>query len=1452
MKFIKILLRKIKEFKKCLKKNKFARYYLIFVVLFYATAIFYGLQGEIGKELGKLIEKYGISSFGIAAFVGIGGLIFLWIFIKFLLKLTSNKKFVKFVKKWEKFKYDDVLIILIYFLISILSLWKILPQYGVIGFRHDWGIPQYSEQIKTLTNYSSFIWKDYALGGTHLYESPYLFSLILGHISFLEMGGVILSKAIVIFCIFSSGLFMFLFCKKNGLNKKASFISGFFYMSSPIIFNRVVAGHITYLVSYALAPLSLYLFLICIRNDKIKYRCTIIAGIITALACTQIHFFLMIFALLFFFSFLEIKNVKKKIITSLLIITITFLIHIPWIFPAILDFQNKIQFVSNMVTPKYVSTLSHSLFQSILLLGYRYLENALLSNFALLFLWTFSMLILSVFSLFLPFFLKFQNKKGLLIAIATIFSLFFSKGFSPPFGELFSIFSYVFREVYHLMFIPTFFYSVLIGFFVNEFYKEKNYRKRKVPFQEEILLFSIILLFVTICAIPVLSGDFLGQIQQYKLGNEYYYIFKSFSKDKEDYRILWLPMMQPFQYENLSYYGLDPMILFSPKPTFQQQLVSGSYGEKYTALINNLLHNEITTHLGEILAFSNTKYLVFRKNMKSKFWNWSFMYRYPEISEKYKDNKKILNILRIQEDIVQKYSVGNITVYENKKNLPHIYATKDAFLVAGDLSIMVLFPELKKVLNISNAPALFFASQLENKGIENYVNKVLIQDGSFFDLLILKIPNKYIFDPGNYVKEIDAEKGWVRLFNPSFGWWWYNWKYSLALENVAFTRTNDTLEIPVNIDKQGEYDVWVKLYFGKNTSSIKFSIDKLSKTILSNSSEERFKWIKVFSSLLKDGKKVLKIKSYGENVIARIVITEKSEIEKAKNEINELLNKKQIIVISSPKLQELHRDEVQVFFNRTQIFTPQCIPILGKVNISSATVPYCASSIINVSYPVKKCEVLPFENVSNTSCIFNSNKIIVTFCTTIGTSQKRIIGYLDIKITPKCEYFNISKDSKSVSAFAYFNKNSSYDEFSILFLPINLSLDNYPNIEIKYSVKDPKIQFIEIVFSILYQENGTIKNGTIYGAQHGLFEIPAPTFPKKFTVNLLKVVKEEFPEGKDFRVGWLGLYLHKIWGANATGNMSGYYQFDIHEAKFFTLTSLETEMQGSRVYIPKKGRYKVFIFVPKYEENKVFSFRIKNQTKSINISSKGWYNLGEYELKDIENLTFHGTTIGCLLFKSIVHPSNLNESILLTYKKIDPTRYNIHVNSKFPFFLIFNENFDNFWRINAQSKHFKANGFANGFFVLQTENFKISLTSWIQEIYCLLLVFVKVFVLILLIILILPLIEIGILSLIVFICQKNKKLLKFKIKFSKRLIKKKKELIKKLKKHKNLYKFIILTSFENWCLLISLTIIFISLIPLAIAFIFQYHNLKKVAEIIEGCAYIILWCAIILKLKDSF
>src|SRR5206468_5216403 len=179
--------------------------------------------------------------------------------------------------------YDYLIALLAYFIISFIVLWEILSSPGTIGFFHDWFIGPYHEMNKSWANSGLYIWDSQI--GYKVYDTDWIVKLMLLPIPFL--GGELLSKGLLILIVTMSGFGAFCLGRRLKLSWYASFAAGILYIFTPIIFTRIIAGHLYYLIAYLLAPFVVGNFLKGKEENNNRYL--IIAGLLLSIAVVQLQ-----------------------------------------------------------------------------------------------------------------------------------------------------------------------------------------------------------------------------------------------------------------------------------------------------------------------------------------------------------------------------------------------------------------------------------------------------------------------------------------------------------------------------------------------------------------------------------------------------------------------------------------------------------------------------------------------------------------------------------------------------------------------------------------------------------------------------------------------------------------------------------------------------------------------------------------------------------------------------------------------------------------------------------------------------------------------------------------------------------------------------------------------------------------------------------------------------------
>ncbi|HID90849.1 TPA: hypothetical protein EYP44_02690, partial [Candidatus Bathyarchaeota archaeon] len=182
---------------------------------------------------------------------------------------------------------------LMYLAISIAVLRKILWTPGAVGLRHDWPIPSDPELVGPWE--WPYTWSSHSLGFESHHILPFLDPLLYVQ---LGLSGEAVTKALLVLLLTLSGVAMYGLCRVVGLKEAPSFVGGLFYSLTPVVFNKIVAGHVFYLMSYACSPLLLGCFAVSVHEGRIDRRSLALAALFFTLACAHAIFLPMLLFLL--------------------------------------------------------------------------------------------------------------------------------------------------------------------------------------------------------------------------------------------------------------------------------------------------------------------------------------------------------------------------------------------------------------------------------------------------------------------------------------------------------------------------------------------------------------------------------------------------------------------------------------------------------------------------------------------------------------------------------------------------------------------------------------------------------------------------------------------------------------------------------------------------------------------------------------------------------------------------------------------------------------------------------------------------------------------------------------------------------------------------------------------------------------------------------------------------
>ena len=740
-----------------------------------------------------------------------------------------------------KLKNSHYLIALLgYFIVAFFMLRIILFSPGTVGFFHDWFIGPYPEMSQFFANSGLYIWDSQA--GNKLYPVDWIFRTSL--IPFTFLGGEVLSKGFLFFTITLSGFGTFYLTKQQfKLDSFSAFVAGILYIFSPIIFSRIIAGYIYYLLAYSLSPYILSTFLKGTEKEN-NNKYFVISGLLTSFAIIQIQFLPMIFIILLVFSLVNYKRIKKSIMGLAVVFSLVFLINLsPLVFSEIF-YTNRVNSPFNplQLLSSYHGIVSASnLTKSLRLLGndvhpYSYTR---LSEDGFIPSWIFYLdFIIPIAGFSSLFFVR--NRHTISAAAIAVIGLFILKGLNPPLSIVFKVIFthgfYIFRDVWHAAFLYGFSLSVLIAFSFQKilYCNFKNYVK-------VIFSFLLVSLLIISNAYPLMSGNFSGYFQTYNLSADYRQIYDHLLTN-ETQNTLILPLFAPIRYSGLRLDGVDPLLAYSSSNIFYQHIDALHPLTSLSTWIYSMMQENKTTNLGNLLSGFGIKYIVLRKDFVSNYPNYVGLGNEPQFRKKWYSSLE--PFLNIQKDLVVTLNTAHYKIYKNINDSKKIFVPLTVAYGLSDFNDLLTITNLTSLSNVAA-----YQSEASDKN--------------------------QIIELGKYTTLLDPNEGWTNIR------YWFGYDYLLAsrIYQGAFSMAaNSSFEVTIPKYDYRPVEIWMRVLKWPKGGDISINVNRVNSSYNLLSSYPTFSLIKIFDGGSNSSYHFLFRNIFGQNYIEGIYIKEKAFI----------------------------------------------------------------------------------------------------------------------------------------------------------------------------------------------------------------------------------------------------------------------------------------------------------------------------------------------------------------------------------------------------------------------------------------------------------------------------------------------------------------------------------------------------------------------------------------------
>lgn len=725
-----------------------------------------------------------------------------------------------------------ILPVLFFLCLSTIIFMGIVAMPGTIGFNHDWPYGPFPEMLEAEGWGGLDLFSESQ--GNKIYPTDWLFRLML--IPLAGLGGEVLTKGLLVLFTALAGTTMFWLARELKLDPLWALVAGIIYVFTPIVFTRAMAGHVYYLLAYALAPLAFMFFLKALGSGR-PWRYALLSGAVVGIATVQIQFAVMLPLILFIYLILDHRHARTNVPIFLVIVLIAVLIQLPWVLPLVMGASSTSALPFGSYINYHEITNAPSLLESLGMLGYKtqpYSYTSLASSGAMpSFLLYLSISFLGTALLSLLFR---RDRLTWSLSLTALIGVFLAKGMNEPGGQVFAfLFSntplIIFRELWHIVFIAVFPATILVAIFLQDLSKYIRKRAKGRSRMHLAVPLAISLVVIIPQGYPLmLGGDFGGHLQTYTLSDDYEDLIDDLSEANGTARVLWVPGMEPMGYADLDWAGVDPLISGSPLPTYPSSPYARSspLSQASMFLIATMQEND-TTDFGNLLSAFGTSYIVVRNDFESKYSEYSALGDYPDLAAKW-ETRTFAQFLQDQDDLQAVKVTSEFTEYRT---------VSSASMVNIPSTIVLGSPDLAALYSLANVTYLGDIAYLTDKSSLDRADVLFALDDTRD---IVALTSGRTIDPASFVRGFDDRSDPYNEWIPAKGWSWYDPLFSTSTNTGIFTLGAGTASVPLSGDGS---EVWAKVMFWEDGADLEFDLGATSTTIQTNSGLHVAQWVKI-------------------------------------------------------------------------------------------------------------------------------------------------------------------------------------------------------------------------------------------------------------------------------------------------------------------------------------------------------------------------------------------------------------------------------------------------------------------------------------------------------------------------------------------------------------------------------------------------------------------------------
>jgi hypothetical protein len=682
----------------------------------------------------------------------------------------------------------------------------------------------------------------------------------------------------------------------------ASLVGCIIYAYNVWSFLRI--GHWYLWIGYGLIPLFLISTVYAFKNPK-NWKYIILSTLLWSFASVTPHMivfygliYLGILSSFIINCYLQKQTIRRLAVPTISILALYALVNMYWIYPLVLSTSGSVlklgpQYVLTYEIGEILSRSSNLLNVLRLTSDWTNLETVEPQQTSPLHsIWIISSYAVPILAFSALLFRKTLNY-AILFLVPVIVGIILSMGTQSPSGYYFIIFSiplgWLFRDPDKWSFLVSLGYSFLAGIAIVGVLNFRLGRPRNI---RKVLICCFFCLFVvafTIYAIPIYQSTLLdeGKFSPVPVPSEFEKLNQFLSRVQAD-KVFFMPYPSTATSWSGNHSVESVYQATSTKPNIMIGNPSSSSPNlrNYYSYLERQITENLTRNINNLIHPFGSPFIIYHNDTADT----AYVSRHV----------RLLDAMTSLEGLDSTHAIGFYKIFDlggmDNKSLPSQSRILDKNIIAVQ--------GLDKISSLSSIPSfntmnssILFLDQLATEYNDELIKNadILLLEKSINELALSFVNNNYIVAPYEDIVHYSPTKLWSRAgtMDPLHGEFHayinelglQNWDFDYGKGIVMTQAVGTTLEVPFNVDKSGNYDIFIRYLKNQKGGEMSIRIDHgaSSRIIGSDNNSSNFVWEKIFSNIsLKEGHHTLSLQNIGGfnavNIFAAIPSTETSTL----------------------------------------------------------------------------------------------------------------------------------------------------------------------------------------------------------------------------------------------------------------------------------------------------------------------------------------------------------------------------------------------------------------------------------------------------------------------------------------------------------------------------------------------------------------------------------------------